>query len=251
MKAYWVSGGITPRILDLGTRWCEWSASRPGCFTSRERTDLPILRSSTNIINISHGITKIWYVITCLLTYSMVQDFLWKSDSHSASQTIGCFLHGTWRFTTVLRKARHRTPSRASRIQFAPSIPISQRSISIPFPTHAQVFPAAPLPGPPKQNPVNTFLLSTSATCPAHSTLPDLITQTILSEEYRPWSSSLCNTLHALSSSRSKHPPQHPAPKKPQSTFLPQHAKLQLFYILIFSSFDMKWEDTKTSAEWQ
>jgi len=30
------SGGITTRILDLGTR-CEWSASRSGRFTPRER----------------------------------------------------------------------------------------------------------------------------------------------------------------------------------------------------------------------
>jgi hypothetical protein len=43
MKAYYGSGGISPRILDFGTRW-EWSASRPGRFTPRERA------SSTNCI---------------------------------------------------------------------------------------------------------------------------------------------------------------------------------------------------------
>jgi hypothetical protein len=31
------STGTAPRILDLGTRWSEWSASRPGRFTPRER----------------------------------------------------------------------------------------------------------------------------------------------------------------------------------------------------------------------
>jgi hypothetical protein len=31
------SGGIAPHILDLGTRWSEWSASRPGRFFSRKR----------------------------------------------------------------------------------------------------------------------------------------------------------------------------------------------------------------------
>jgi hypothetical protein len=36
MKAYWGSGCIPPRILDLGTTW-EWSASRPCRFTPRER----------------------------------------------------------------------------------------------------------------------------------------------------------------------------------------------------------------------
>jgi hypothetical protein len=37
MKTYWGSGGIAPRILDLGTRWSEWSASRPRRFIPRER----------------------------------------------------------------------------------------------------------------------------------------------------------------------------------------------------------------------
>jgi hypothetical protein len=36
MKKYWGSGGIAPRILDLGTIW-KWSASRPDRFTPRER----------------------------------------------------------------------------------------------------------------------------------------------------------------------------------------------------------------------
>jgi len=41
------------------------------------------------------------------LTYSMVQDIIWKADSHSAFQKISCFLYGTQRFITVLKKARH------------------------------------------------------------------------------------------------------------------------------------------------
>jgi hypothetical protein len=37
MKAYWGSGNIAPRILDLGTRW-RWVVSfTPGRFTPRER----------------------------------------------------------------------------------------------------------------------------------------------------------------------------------------------------------------------
>jgi hypothetical protein len=62
-------------------------------------------------------------------TYSMVQDILWKADRHSACQTIACFLYGTRRFITVFTKARHWALSWASRIQFAPSIPSSVRSI--------------------------------------------------------------------------------------------------------------------------
>jgi len=28
------------------------------------------------------------------MTYSMLQDILWKADSHSACQTTACFLYG-------------------------------------------------------------------------------------------------------------------------------------------------------------
>jgi hypothetical protein len=64
-----------------------------------------------------------------LLTYSTMQDIIWKADCHSTSHAISCFLYGARRFITVFTKARHWTLSWASRIQFAPSIPISLRSI--------------------------------------------------------------------------------------------------------------------------
>jgi hypothetical protein len=37
MKAYWGSGGIAPLILTSALDGGEWSASRPGRFTPRER----------------------------------------------------------------------------------------------------------------------------------------------------------------------------------------------------------------------
>jgi len=42
MEAYWGSGGIAPRLLDLATDGGEWSASRPGRFTSGKGPLIPI-----------------------------------------------------------------------------------------------------------------------------------------------------------------------------------------------------------------
>jgi hypothetical protein len=69
------------------------------------------------------------YLLTHSLTHSMVQDIILKADCYSACQKISRFLYETRRFITVFTKTRHWTLSRASWIQFAPSIPISLRSI--------------------------------------------------------------------------------------------------------------------------
>jgi hypothetical protein len=49
----------------------------------------------------------------------------------------------------------------------------------------------------PHQNPVYATLLRIPATCPANLILLDLITRTILGEQYRSLSSSLCIFLHS------------------------------------------------------
>ena len=49
----------------------------------------------------------------------------------------------------------------------------------------------------PNQNPVYVPFLPVCATCPAHLILLDFITWTILGEEYRSLSSSLCSFLHS------------------------------------------------------
>ena len=49
----------------------------------------------------------------------------------------------------------------------------------------------------PHQNPVYIFSLHHSATYPAHPILLDLITRSIIGEQYRSLSSSLCSFLHS------------------------------------------------------
>ena len=63
------------------------------------------------------------------------------------------------------------------------------------------------------------------ATWSAHLILLDLITRTILDEQCRSLSLSLCSFLHSpsyLVPLRPKYSPQHPIVKNPQSTFFPQ-----------------------------
>ena len=49
----------------------------------------------------------------------------------------------------------------------------------------------------PQQDPIHLLSSSIRATCPAQPILLDFITRTLLGEEYRLFSSSLCNLLHS------------------------------------------------------
>ena len=70
----------------------------------------------------------------------------------------------------------------------------------------------------PHQNPVYTSPLPTRAVCPAHLILPYFITRTILGDEYRPLSSSLCSFFHSFVISSLVGPD---ILRHPQPTFLP------------------------------
>jgi hypothetical protein len=99
-----------------------------------------LLTYLSNLLNVHHG-----------------AGYFWKAVSHSTCRKITCFLYVTRRFITVFTKARHWTLSWASRTQFAPSIPISLRSI-LALSSHLRLgLPSGLFPSVlPNQNLVNT-----------------------------------------------------------------------------------------------
>ena len=106
--------------------------------------------------------------------------------------------HGTPRFITALASVRNLSLSWASPIQSTYPHPTSWRSVLI-LSTHLRLglpsglfssgFPTKTL-HTPLSSPIR-------ATCPAHLILLDFITRTILGEQYKSLSSSLCSLLHS------------------------------------------------------
>ena len=106
--------------------------------------------------------------------------------------------HGTPRFVTALTNVRQLSLSWASPIQSIYPHPTSWRSIIILF-THLRLgLPSGLLPsGFPTKILYTTLSTLIRATCLTHLILLDFITRTILGEEYRSFSSSLCSLLHS------------------------------------------------------
>ena len=106
--------------------------------------------------------------------------------------------HGTRRFITVLASVWHLSLSWASPIQSIYPHPTTWRSILM-LSTHLRLgLPSGLFPSGFSSKILYTPLSSPiRATCPAHLILLDFITRTILGEEYKSFSSSLCNLLHS------------------------------------------------------
>ena len=126
----------------------------------------------------------------------MVQSPSWAANWFAASQEIPRISRNP-KVITALTSIRHLSLSLASPIQSIYPHPISWRSILI-LPTHLNLGLLSGLltSGFPNKTLYTPLSSSTRATCPAHPILLDFITRTILGEEYKSFSSSLCNLLH-------------------------------------------------------
>ena len=106
--------------------------------------------------------------------------------------------HGTRRFITALTSLRHLSLSWASPIQSIYPHPTSWKSILI-LSTYLRLgLPSGLLPlGFPTKTLYTPLSSPIRTTCPAHLILLDFIIRTILGEEYKSFSSSLCSLLHS------------------------------------------------------
>ena len=172
--------GKLPRF---STKTSLWWTSTPHYSTSQ---------CNNNIRDISND-----YLLTYLLTYSMEQSHSWESISFAARQEFPPF-YGTRSFITAFTSACHLFLSWPSSIQSIPPHSTSWRSILILSTQLRLGLPSGLFPsGFPTRNLCTPLFFPKRATCPAHLILLDYITRTILGEEYKSLSSSLCSFLHS------------------------------------------------------
>ena len=156
--------------------------------------------------NYRSSLSEIVYNVLCsplTVTYLLhaAESFFEKLIGFKPVKKFPAF-YGIRRFITTFKSALHLSLSSASSIQSIPPHPTSWRSILILSFYLRLVLPSGLFPsGFPTKTLYAPFLSSTPATFSGHLILLDLITRTILGEQYRSLSSFLCSCLHSPRSS--------------------------------------------------
>ena len=138
--------------------------------------------------------------VSCIVTYLLTPWCRVLLEKLTGLQLVKKFpaFHATRRFITSLTNVRQLSLSWASPIQSIYPHPTSWRSILI-LSTHLRLgLPSGLFPsGFPTKTLYTPLYSPIRATCPAHLIILDFITRTILGEEYKSFSSSLCSLLHS------------------------------------------------------
>ena len=141
--------------------------------------------------------TTVAVLLTYLLTHSMMHSPSWAANWFATSQEIPRISRSP--------KVHYRTHKRPPPV----SILGQPNSVHIPTSHLIEIRPNIIHPSTPRsphwslshrfpqQDLIHPLSSPIRATCPAHLILLDFITHTILGEEYRSFSSSLCNLLHS------------------------------------------------------
>jgi hypothetical protein len=142
---------------------------------------------------LTHSLT---YLLAHLITYLLTPWSRILSEKLTGSQLVKIFpaFYGTWRFITAFACARNLSLSRIRSIQSMPHIQLPKIHLNIVLPSTPESSKWTLSIRFPNRYPVCTPI---RATCHALLILLDLITRTILSEQYRSLSSSLCSLLHS------------------------------------------------------